>query len=85
MTLARRNLPAIRDADIGAECFIPDLDLDAVLRLIQAASDVHPRTGERDGLPIALLFDGCLRVSEAIRLRPRDLAKTSAGGWVATP
>ena len=33
---------------------------------------------------IALLFDGCLRVSEAIRLRPRDLAKTSADGWVAT-
>ena len=44
---------------------------------------VSPRTGERDGLLIALLFDGCLRVSEAIRLRPRDLAKTAQTAQVA--
>ena len=50
---------------------------------MQAATDAHPRTGERDGLLIALLFDGCLRVSEAIHLRPRDLTRTSAGGWAA--
>ena len=84
MNLARRHLPAIRDAEMGSASFIPHLDLDAVLLLIQAATDTHPRTGERDGLLIALLFDGCLRVSEAIRLRPRDLTRTSAGGWVAT-
>ena len=84
MTLSRRSLPAIRDAESGSASFIPHLDLDAVLRLIQAATDTHPRTGERDGLLIALLFDGCLRVSEAIRLRPQDLIRTSAGGWVAT-
>ena len=84
MTLARRHLPAIRDAEMGSASFIPHLDLDAVLRLIQAATDTHPRTGERDGLLIALLFDVCLRVSEAIRLRPRDLARTGVGGRVAT-
>ena len=84
MTLARRNVPAIRDAEMGSPAFIPHLDLDAVLRLIAAAGEAHPRTGERDGLLIALLFDGCLRVSEAIRLRPMDLTRTNAGGWVAT-
>ena len=84
MTLARRHLPAIRDAEMGAASFIPHLDLEAVVQLIQAVTNAHPRTGERDGLLIALLFDGCLRVSEAIHLRPRDLARTSGGGWVAT-
>ena len=84
MNLARRNLPAIRDAEMGAVSFVPHVDLEAVLRLIAAAGETHPRTGERDGLLIALLFDGCLRVSEAIRLRPKDLLRTSAGGWVAT-
>ena len=85
MTLARRNLPAIRNAEMGSASFIPHLDLEAVQRLIQAATGAHPRTGEqRDGLLIALLFDRCLRMSEAIRLRPRDLTRTGAGGWVAT-
>ena len=84
MTLARRSLPAIRDAEIGSAAFVPHVDLDAVLRLIAAAAEGHPRTGERDGLLIALLFDACLRVSEAIRIRPRDLTRTSSGGWVST-
>ena len=84
MTLARRDLPTTRDAEMGAASFVPQGDLDAVLRLIAAATKAHPRTGERAGLLIALLFDGCLRVSEAIRLCPKDLLRTSAGGWVAT-
>ena len=63
--------------------FVLHVDLEAVLRLIAAVSEGHPRTGERDGLLIALLFDACLRVSEAISLRPRDLTRTSAGGWVS--
>ena len=53
MTLARRNLPAIRNAEMGSASFIPHLDLEAVLQLIQAATGAHPRTGERDGLLIA--------------------------------
>ena len=84
MTLARRQLPAIRDGEIGAATFVPHLDLEAVHRLIAAARDNNPRTGERNGLLIALMFDGCLRVSEALGLRPVDLTRTSNGGWVAT-
>ena len=80
MTLAPRALPAIRDAQDGAASFVPHLDLDAVQRLIDAAS--HASTGQRDGLLIAALFDGCFRVSELLALRPRDL-RSSAHGWSA--
>ena len=31
MTLARRSLPAIRDAEMGSASFVPHVDLDAVL------------------------------------------------------
>ncbi len=37
------------------------------------------RHGERNALLIALLFDGCLRVSEAQGLRPVDLVRSS---WI---
>ena len=80
MTLAPRALPAIRDAQDGAASFVPHLDLDAVQRLIDAAS--HASTGQRDALLIAALFDGCFRVSELLALRPRNL-RSSAHGWSA--
>ena len=83
MTQVRRNLPAIRDAEMGAASFVPHLDLASVLRLIAAVAKVHPRTGERAGLLMALLFDTCLRVSEGINLLPRDLSRTNAGSWAA--
>ena len=84
MTLARRHLPAIREGEVGSSTFVPHLDLDAVHRLITAAAENSARLEERDGLLIALMFDGCLRVSEALGLRPMDLARTGSGGWVAT-
>ncbi len=84
MTLTRRQLPAIRDGEIGSATFVPHLNLDVVHRLIAAARDNNPRTGERNGLLIALMFDGCLRVSEALGLRPVDLTRTANGGRLAT-
>ena len=57
MTLARRNLPAIRDAEKGAASFVPHVDLDAVHRLIAAAAEAQPRTGERDSLLISEMSD----------------------------
>ena len=80
MTLAPRSLPAVRDVELGAAAFVPHLDLDAVHALMTAAS--RSRHGERDALLIALLFDGCLRVSEALGLRPVDLVR-GEGGWSA--
>ena len=80
MTLAHRNLPAVRNVELGAAAYVPHLDLGAVHRLMEAAST--SRRGERDALLIALLFDGCLRVSEALGLRPVDLVRGD-GGWSA--
>ena len=80
MTLAPRRLPAVRDVELGAAAFVPHLDLDAVHGLMAAAA--ASRHGERDALLIALLFDGCLRVSEALGLRPVDLVR-GEGGWSA--
>ncbi len=57
MTLARRNLPAIRDAEMRAASYVPHVDLDAVHRPIAAAAEAHPRTGERDSLLIAEISD----------------------------
>ena len=57
MTLVRRNLPAIRDAEMGAASFVPHVDLDAVLRLIAAAPEAHPRTWKRDSLLISEISD----------------------------
>ena len=81
MTLDRRNLPAIREGELAASATIPHLDIPAVRRLIDAARTA-PQTGERNALLIAVLFDGCLRVSEALQLRPLDLVQSEIG-WAA--
>ena len=49
MTLARRNLPAIREAQQGAAETVPHLDAQAVRRLIESARSAS-QTGERNGL-----------------------------------
>ena len=82
MTLDRRSLPAVREAESGSAAFVPHLDLEAVQRLMAAASLASPGSGERDSLLIATMFDGCLRVSEVLALRPTDL-KSSPSGWSA--
>ena len=81
MALDRRNLPAIREGELAASAAIPHLDVPAVRRLIDAARTA-PQTGERNALLIAVLFDGCLRVSEALGLRPVDLVQSDVG-WAA--
>ena len=85
MTLVRRNLPAAtcppsRTPRRGP----PALSLTWTWTPSPGSSRRLPRlalrTGERDGLLIALHFHACLRVSEGINLRPRDLSRTNAGG-----
>ncbi len=68
---------------MGFATFVPHLDLDVVHRLITAAWESSSRAGERKGLLVAAMFDGCLRASEALGLRPVCLARTGNGGWVA--
>ena len=81
MTLASRNVLAVHDVQTGRAAYVPHLDLDAVQRLMDAAAEA-PRAGKRDALLVAMLFDGCPRVTEALGLRPVDLRR-SGHGWSA--
>ncbi|MFC2018698.1 tyrosine-type recombinase/integrase [Chloroflexota bacterium] len=68
---------AIRRGEAGSADYVVHLNLDQVRRLASAAGE--SRHGERDKLLIQLLFDGCLRCSEAIGVRPCDLAQGHTG------
>lgn len=53
---------------------------EAVFRIAQAAWDLgRGHKKDRDRLLILTLFDGCLRVSEALQLTPKDLIRTPRG------
>ena len=71
---------AIRRAEAGAADYIVHLNLDQVRRLAEVAG--QSRHGERDKLLIELLFDGCLRCSEAIGIRPCDIVQDNMGWTV---
>ena len=68
---------AIRRSEVGSADYVAHLNLDQVRQLGSAAG--QSRHGERDKLLIQLLFDGCLRCSEAIGTRPCDIAQDSTG------
>lgn len=71
---------AIRRAEAGTADYVVHLNLDQVRELAEAARG--SRHGERDKLLIQLLFDGCLRCSEAIGIRPCDIVQDYAGWTV---
>lgn len=64
---------AVRQNKEYAADYVPHLTIDDIRRLMEVVS-------ERDKLLIALMFDGCLRVSEAISIKPQDIVKTP-DGW----
>lgn len=68
---------AIRRAVAGQAGYVPHLDIDQVKEIAAACNN------ERDRLIIRFLFDSCLRVSEALSVRPQDLAGTE-DGWVVS-
>ncbi len=70
---------AIRQGVQWSDDYVIHLDIEKVKQLVQAADNGYK--GERNQLLIRLLFDGCLRCSEAIAVRPCDLEQT-AGGWL---
>lgn len=59
--------------------YIPHLSIEQVKKLAEAASST--RHGDRDAILIQLLFDGCLRCSEAVSLRPIDI-ESKSDGWL---
>ena len=68
---------AIRQSEALSSDYVAHLDISQVKRLAEAAGE--SRYGERDRLLIQLLFDCCLRCSEAIGMRPCDIAPNDAG------
>ena len=73
---------AIRRGSGFSPRYVPHLSLAQILELIQTVQALtdRPKDKERNKLLVQFLFDSCLRVSEALNLRPQDL-QSSASGW----
>lgn len=60
--------------------FVSHLGLPEVQTLARVAEqEGKDKKGERDRLLIETLFDGCFRVSEALRIRPKDMLQSEYG------
>ena len=76
------EVSAIRRGEAGAADYVPHVT-PGDIRLIVTVAGQQKRHGERNSLLIKLLFDGALRCSEAIGVRPCDLAR-DGNGWVVS-
>lgn len=74
------QVSAIQRVEAGAADYVPHVNVNQV-KLIAIAAEQKKRHGERNALLIRFLFDACLRVSEALGVRPVDLQRTP-DGWV---
>lgn len=72
------EVSAITRARAAAGAYVPHLGVPEVRAMAQEVFRAS-RNGERDRLLILTLFDGCLRVSEALALRPKDIKQDDAG------
>lgn len=74
------NLPAIQRGEAGSADYVSHLSAGDVklLAIIAGKNKLH---GERDALLIKTIFDGALRISEALGLRPCDIKQTP-DGWL---
>ena len=73
------DVTAIQRAEAGAADYVQHVTVGQV-KLIAVVAGQNKRHGERNALLIRFLFDGCLRVTEALGVRPVDLQRTS-DGW----
>jgi len=80
LSLNKNNkVSAIMRGKAAAGGYVPHLGLAEVRAMAEAVCKAS-RNGQRDRLLILTLFDGCLRVSEALALRPKDI-KRDGEGW----
>ena len=70
------QVTAIRRATAGSATYVPHLSVEEV-RLMAGALEKDGRHGDRNACLIEFLFDNCLRVSEALAVRPYDLHHVS--------
>ncbi len=83
MSLAKTNSRAIERSQQGSSDFIPHLSIGNVMDLADAAAGASERgKGDRDYLLIQTMFDGCLRVSEVLQIKPNVLHEAGRG-WAA--
>ena len=73
------KVTAIQRAEAGAADYVPHVSAGQV-KLMAVVASQNRRHGERNALLIKFLFDGCLRVSEALGVCPVDLQRTP-DGW----
>ncbi len=73
------HVSAIQRAEAGAADYVPHITTGQI-KLIAVVVEQNKRHGERNALLIKFLFDGCLRVSEELGVRPFDLQRTP-DGW----
>jgi integrase len=65
---------AIRRAEVGAADYVPHISLGDI-RLVASVERQNKRHGERNSLLIEMIYDGALRCSEGIGIRPCDLTQ----------
>lgn len=75
------QVTAIRRATAGSATYVPHLSVEEV-RLMAGAVEKDGRHGDRNARLIEFLFDSCLRVSEALAVRPNDLDHDETGWFV---
>jgi len=73
------QVSAIQRAEAGAADYVPHVTAGQV-KLMAIVASQNKQHGERNALLIKFIFDGCLRVSEALGVRPCDLQRTP-DGW----
>jgi integrase/recombinase XerD len=76
------NVPAIRTAEDLQDDYVSHLT-PADVRAMVESSAKNPRHGERNAALIAIIFDGALRASEALCIRPCDIQSSRDGYTVA--
>jgi len=80
-SLKQSNTALVETQRRRADEPVPHLGMEQVRAIIEAVDRVSkPRFRERNKLLIRTLFDGCLRVSEAIQIKPGDLFQAD-GYW----
>lgn len=72
------NVTAIRAAQDADDDYVAHLAPGDV-KLLAIVAGRNPRHGERNAILISVIFDGALRVSEALGIRPCDIKDTADG------
>lgn len=72
------QVSAIQRAEAGAADYVAHVSPGQVMLLATAAGK-KARHGRRNALLIRFIFDGCLRVTEAINVRPVDIVESPEG------